>query len=93
MNRGKIIKHIIQAVEESQPENHKIKVQTDSEIVNQVYEAVKPNASIAARSARRRAILSGDFFGENFIFFLELLIQCGLEINFKREGRDESKKN
>lgn len=77
MKREQIINHIIKAVEDSQPKRMS---ETDKEIINKVYQSVKPNASRQAKSAIRKAILSGDYFGSNFAFFLELLDQCGLDI-------------
>ena len=73
MNREQVIRHIVTAVENSQGKE-------DDEIINKVYAAVKPNASRSSKSALRRLILSGDYFGANFIFFLELLNQCGLDV-------------
>ena len=76
MNREKVINHIVKAVKDSQPGNKK----TDNEIINKVYRSIKPHASIRAKSARRIVILSGDYFSENIVFFLELVDQCGLDI-------------
>lgn len=77
MKREEIIECIIDVVEDSQSCNH-------NEIVNQVYRAVKPHASIASRSAQRKKIQSGDYFGGNFIFMIELLDKCGLEVVVKK---------
>lgn len=82
MKKEQVITHIIKAVGDSQAVNPQNKEETEKEIVNQVYNTVKPNASVAARSAFRRKVIAGDF-GENFILMLELLNQCGLDIKIK----------
>jgi len=77
LKREQVIKHIIKSVKDSQPKGMS---ETGNEIVNKVYQSVKPNASRQAKSAIRKTILSGDYFGTNFAFFLELLDQCDLDV-------------
>lgn len=69
MNRKLIIEHITNSVSK------------DKELINQIYKAAdKPNATKKAMSVRKSAILKGDYFGENFIFVIELINKCGLSV-------------
>ncbi|MCK5611250.1 hypothetical protein KAR91_55785 [Candidatus Pacearchaeota archaeon] len=78
MRKEEIFAHITKAVQISQG--------TDEEIINLVYDAVKTQSTRSTRSARRVKILSGEHFGGNIVFFLELLDQCGLEVVEKAEN-------
>ena len=78
MIKGNLVNHIIQTVLASQG--------SDKEIINSVYDAVKTHSTRSTKSALRVKVLSGDYFGKNIVFFLELLDQCGLEVTEKKES-------
>lgn len=78
MRKEAIFAHITKAVGSSQG--------TDKEIIKRVYDTVKAHSTRSTLSARRVKILSGEHFGGNIVFFLELLNQCGLEVVEKKES-------
>lgn len=86
MKKEEIFQHIQQKVQDSKAANPNDTEQTGKEVVNRTYGQVRPTAGRATKSALRGTILSGDYFGSNIFFFLELLNQCGLEVVEKKES-------